>query len=131
MSEYRLTAERVSTVFNDCLPHEGEEGYTLQSVEGVLRSAAFVPRRVAEHRAEIRQMVEELPEEFRADSEGGGWSFLQGCTDRHGNQWTDLHATVEQLFMLGLATGDVIELAPRGVWRMLPGGMPYYAVKPE
>ena len=45
-----------------------------------------------------------------------------------GTQWTDLHRTMEQLFLLGLASGLVTELMPRELWGSLPGGMPYYAV---
>jgi len=68
-----------------------------------------------------------LPEQFKG-SAGGGWSFLNACDDKHGNQWTDLHLRMEQLFQLGIGIGKVKCLMPRAMWSALPGGMPYYAV---
>jgi len=55
-------------------------------------------------------------------------SFLNACQDRNGNQWTDLHQRMEQLFVLGQAAGFVSCLLPRDMWAALPGGMPYYVV---
>jgi hypothetical protein len=73
-------------------------------------------------------MLAELPDMFK-ESGGGGWSFLNACDDRHGNQWTGLHQRMEQLFQLGIGIDKVECQLPREVWPALPGGMPYYIVK--
>jgi len=120
-TETNLTAERVENLFGECLAHEGV------AVEGIMCTTRFSPDAIGAHRAEITAMLAELPDEFRR-SGGGGWTFLNACLDRHGVQWTGLHRVMEQLFMLGLAAGLVSELMPRDMWRVLPGGMPYYVV---
>ena len=128
---YRLEAERVKEVFIACLfRDEAEAGfYELSRVtaEGITMVAGFHPERLSEHLDEIRSMLNELPEKFREGS-GGGWSFLSACRDRHGRLWTGLHQRMEQLFLLGLATGMVRTVLPRDLWRSLPGGMPYYVI---
>jgi len=66
-------------------------------------------------------MVDELSPKFSE-----GWSFLQMCEDKHGQQWTGEHRAMEELVVLGQAAGFVALLAPREMWPVLPGGMPYY-----
>ncbi len=99
-------------------------------VTGIVNTALFSTARLARHRTTIGAMLAELPDEFHRDR-GGGWSFLNACNDRHGEQWADLHATMEQLFMLGVATDQAECQLPRELWSALPGGMPYYCVMPE
>ncbi len=72
-------------------------------------------------------MLDELPDSFKK-SGGGGMSFQNACVDKQGNQWTDFHQRMEQLFQLGIGIGKVELLMPREMWAMLPGGMPYYAI---
>jgi|SRR5690242_3319963 len=126
----KLEPQTVSDIFTKCLFQEGEDTYYSVVAEGIMMTVGFNPVRLAQHKSEIRSLLEELPAEFQEKS-GGGMSFLNACMDRHGNQWTGMHQTMEQLFLLGLATGDVICLLPREVWEALPGGMPYYEVKAE
>lgn len=73
-------------------------------------------------------MLDKLPEQFH-EATGGGWSFLNACNDRHGNQWTGLHQRMEQLFQLGIALGRVSYCLPREFWSAMPGGVPYIVVK--
>jgi hypothetical protein len=73
-------------------------------------------------------MLAELPDPFHDADIGGGGSFLQACNRQDGVQWTTEHRVMEQLFLLGIATGFVICQLPRWVWPVLPGGMPYYVV---
>jgi hypothetical protein len=40
-----------------------------------------------------------------------------------------MHATMEQLILLGVGIGKVKSLMPREMWDVLPGGMPYYVVE--
>jgi hypothetical protein len=113
-----LTAERVEALFEECIRDDGTE------IEGILHK---VKLNVAGHEDDIRAMLAELPPEFQ-HSGGGGWSFLQACETRGGVQWTGLHATMEKLFMLGMAAGAARWLLPRELWEALPGGMPYVSV---
>lgn len=122
-----LTADRVQTIFLACLFKDGEVPSKYVPAPGITTNVGFHPGRIEEYKEEIAAMLEELPDEFK-ESGGGGMSFLNACNDRHGNQWTDMHRAMEQLFQLGLATGKVACLLPREMWSTLPGGMPYYVV---
>src|SRR5260370_25055058 len=127
MNAALLTAERVEELFRQCLAATAgqEDASTMQ---GIVNGAASRPEAIENHKEDIGRLLAELPEPFQ-ESGGGGWSFLNACNDRHGHQWTGLHTTMEHLFMLGLASGQVTELLPRDMWSALPGGMPYYLVK--
>ena len=125
-----LTPERVSELFEKCLFQDGEDTSTAVVVEGIVANVGFHPGRLAAAADEIRALLNELPEKFR-ENEGGGWSFLNACMDRHDHQWTGVHSTMEQLFLLGLASGQVECLLPRELWSVLPGGMPYYMIKAQ
>jgi hypothetical protein len=120
-----LSSERVEDLFRRCLADTADQGV---AVTGIVTTAAFDPQVIGSHREEIGQLLSELPRQFQ-ESGGGGWSFLNACMDRNGRQWTSYHRTMEQLFLLGLASGQVRELLPRDLWPALPGGMPYYAVR--
>lgn len=122
-----LSAERVNEVFLDCLFKEGEDTSKYVKAEGIQMNVSFHPGRLENHRVEIEVMLEELPDEFKK-SGGGGMSFLNACMDKHGEQWTGLHRTMEQLFLLGIAIGKVECLLPKEMWSALPGGVPYYVV---
>lgn len=113
-----LTAENVERLFVGCISPAGG------MVDGVMCSARLD---VFGHEADIESMLLSLPEEFQSDK-GGGWSFLNGCMTKDGQQWTGLHAIVDRLFMLGMAAGKARYLLPRETWPNLPGGVPYIAV---
>lgn len=123
-----LTADHVGAVFHDCLFRDGEDTTNHVKAEGIVTNVGFHPERLEAHKQEIADMLAELPDEFKASS-GGGWSFLNACNDRNGNQWADLHRTMEQLVLLGIATGLVEYQLPREMWTALPGGVPYFVVK--
>ncbi|MGH7218165.1 MAG: hypothetical protein ACREGE_01835 [Candidatus Microsaccharimonas sp.] len=124
-----LTPDRVEAIFIDCLYKEGEDTSGHIAAEGIVRTVGFKPERIEEHRQEIHDLLAELPDTFKESSGQGGWSFLEACVDRHGNQWTGMHLTMEQLVQLGIAIKEVEYLMPREMWGMLPGGMPYFTVK--
>ena len=131
MSEpYRLSPDRVEAVFADCLLREGETAEAGVAAAGVVHATLLHRGRLSGHSGEVRAMLGELPEQFHAGT-GDGWSFLNACYDRHGEQWTGLHATMERLFQLGEGLGLVKSLLPRELWGVLPGGMPYYVVAAE
>ncbi len=135
-----IKSNRVEEIFNECLYGEPElnitRGNDLESGEvpadavvahGVMNKVIFHPGRLEANRGEIIDMLLQLPEPFML-SKGGGWSFLQACQDRNGDQWTGLHLIMDQLFTLGIAIGRAKNLLPREMWSALPGGMPYLAV---
>ena len=119
-----LTAERVEDIVKTCLNEEAE---LFVAAEGIMNKFGFDRARIVEHRDAIRELLLELPVEFRKES-GGGWSFLNACNDRHGRQWTGMHRAMDQLFALGMAAGYVRCQLPRDMWSSLPGGMPYYVI---
>lgn len=110
----------------DCLFRDGEDTSNPAIAEGVMRKFGFHRERLANHKEEIAQMLDCLPDQFRLDK-GGGWSFLNACTTKDGDQWGE-HRDVEQLLVLGIATEQAKILLPREMWNVLPGGMPYFAV---
>lgn len=123
-----LTADKVEEVFHDCLFNEAESTDNMIVADGILNPYGFHPERLEEHRDTIISLLNELPDNFK-QSGGGGWSFLNACMDRHDNQWTGLHRTMDQLFCLGMAIGYVECQLKRELWTILPGGMPYYVIK--
>ena len=96
-------------------------------VEGIMHNYIFDGNRVEKHRDQINDWLDQLPEEFN-EKTGGGWSFLQACVDRNGDQWGE-HMNMEELFALGIAIGRVSFLLPREMWKALPGGMPYLVIR--
>jgi hypothetical protein len=117
-------------IFMDCLFKPGEPTDDHVKAEGVVGNVGFHPGRLAAYGEQIGELLNELPDDFKA-SGGGGMSFLNACMDRHGNQWTGEHRTMEQLFQLGVASGKALCLLPREMWSALPGGMPYFVVVGE
>jgi hypothetical protein len=122
-----INANRVTEIFMACLFAEGEDTTNHVPAEGIVNSVGFHPTRLETHAEEVKSMLDELPTAFHK-SGGGGWSFLQACNDRNDEQWTGTHQVMEQLFQLGIGIKCVTLLAPREMWSMLPGGMPYYIV---
>jgi len=122
-----LTSQNVEEIFFGCLFQEGENTDYPVLAEGIMSNVGFHKERLNKNSDNIVSMLDKLPKEFQRDS-GGGMSFLNACNDCNGNQWTGLHKIMEQLFMLGLAIGKVKCLMPRSMWKVLPGGMPYYVV---
>lgn len=133
----KLTAENVKAIFVDCLPpaltatqvaavKEGipPEGYKIH--ESVMLKGCLSEAKIAEHRGSIADMLNELPDQFHA-SKGGGWTFLNACEDKHGNQWGE-QRTVDTLLCLGIAAGLAKIQFPRAMWNSLPGGVPYFQV---
>ena len=118
-----LTSKNVNDVFVDCLwevPPEDPKKALM--VEGITITVGFNPLKVQEHKQDIEEMVEQLPEEFKQ-----GMSFLRGCMRKDGEQWGE-QKSVQELFLLGEAAGKMKCLLSRENWDILPGGMPYYQV---
>ena len=128
----RLNANNVNTVFIDSLFTDEEaktvdkETDNIVAVEGVMANIGFNPDRLMAHKDDVKTMLSELPEAFFKES-GGGWSFLNACDTKDGVQWAE-HRNVDELLTLGLGLGLVSYLMPRDMWKMFPGGMPYFVV---
>lgn len=120
----KLTSDNVGLIYDQCRAAPGDD--TIR-VKGIITETSFSKAAIVTCHDAIRQMLEGLPDAYRADS-GGGWTFLNACYDRDGTQWTSFQVVMEKLFMLGMAANLVTELLPREMWGSLPGGMPYYAV---
>lgn len=128
-----INAKTLNEMFLDCLFKADEivdDKPIIEPliVEGVLGSFGFHAGRVKIHETEIIAMLKEMQPEF-FKSTGGGWSFLNLCQDRNGNQWTDFHKTVNELICLGIAIKKVRYLLPREMWDCFPGGMPYVQIE--
>jgi hypothetical protein len=127
----KIDAKEVETVLLDCLfkPEElvgGKPPSDAVLVEGITSKFGFHPGRLESHKGRIKAWLAALPPQFRKNS-GGGWSFLNACMDADDNQWGE-HRDVENLFSLGIGCGLAECQIPREMWRLFPGGMPYYAV---
>ena len=124
-----LTSEKVEKIFKSCLFRNEEvvNGKSIVEpiiVEGLTSKFGFHPKRVEMHKKEIIECLDQLDDKFKS-SGGGGWSFLNMCNDKNGNQWTGLHRVMENLVCIGIATGKVSYQFPRNLWVALPGGVPY------
>lgn len=124
----KLTGENVNMVFMNCLFKEGENTSNHIPVEGITVRIGFHPERLEKNRQNIIDMLSQLPEQFH-EGTGDGWSFLNACNNRAGEQWTGLQTIMEQLFCLGMAIDKVECPLPRDMWSILPGSMPFYMVR--
>lgn len=70
----------------DCLFAEGEDTSNPVITNGILHNFGFHRGRLMGHKQEIAELLNGLPEDFRADK-GGGWSFLNACMTKTGRQW--------------------------------------------
>lgn len=121
-------ASKIEKIFLDCLykPEEIDNDKTPQDavlVQGIVRDFGFHPQRLQSHKEEIRLLLTEMPKEFHKQG-GGGWSFLNLCMDKNGDQWGE-HPNMEQLVALAIGCGLGNYQLPKDLWASLPGGMPY------
>lgn len=111
-------------IFCRCLFGAGESTEGAIMVDGVTANFGFHPGRVAESRDEIRRFARTIvSDDFTT---GGGASFLMLCMARDGSQWGE-HRNVQEFVCLSIACGIAKYCAPRPLWAILPGGMPYVA----
>lgn len=120
----QLTVENVSEILKECLYQEGEDTSNHLSVEGIKRTFGFNPEKLEKHKESIREMVSQVHPMFQQ-----GWSFLNLCMKNDSETWASDHSSMEELMCLGVATGFMVLPAPRDMWHLLAGGMPYIIVK--
>jgi len=135
MEQILIETGELETTIMDCLYWDGEidngqvpEGAIL--VEGIVNKFGFHSERLESHRQQISDWLVALPHQFHKLG-GGGWTFLNACTQENGVQWTGEHFRMEQLFCLGIGLGLVKCQLPRDMWSILPGGVPYYVIDLE
>lgn len=109
-----LSAENVEKIFKECFS-ENTDGTVKCDV--VINSYSFCAKKLQENKQNIVDMLYCLPKGFMQNI-GGGHSFLMACYDKDGNQWTDLHSTMEKLFALGIGINKVKCSLPRELWNM-------------
>ena len=83
-----INANKVEKIFHLCQCNPDKEGAVI--VKGIIHKFAFDPKKLKEYKEEIIKFLSELPTKFRK-SGGGGWSFLNACNTKDGEQWTGLH----------------------------------------
>jgi hypothetical protein len=127
-------AERVNDIIQYCLYNDEYVDETCNDdkllVEGICTKYLFKPSRIQEKRNDIKELLNEMHPNFHVQH-GGGWSFLNFCSDKNDKQWADLHKTADSLVSLGIAAGMVSFLLPRNKWELFPGSMPYIQINTE
>ena len=110
--------------FMDCLFKEGEDTTNHIRVEGVTNIFGLHPQRLEEKRELVTALLAELPEEFKQ-----GWSFLNLCTTKRGEQWTGMQRICEQLVVMAIGLELMEYCTPRALWQIFPGNVPYVMIK--
>lgn len=127
-----INPERVHEIVKSCLFTEEEDAKeAIRNGEAVIIGAVllhivFDKAKIEEHKTEIAEILNQLPAQFHMDT-GGGWSFLNACIDKDGNQWGE-HRDIDALLALGIASGQAQIQLPRDMWKAFPGGMPYFTI---
>ena len=121
-----LNAQRLEEILVDCLFKDGEPTDSAVTAQAVTLDLSFHPGRLANHKAEILDMLNELPADFH-DEAGGGMSYMHAGKTKYGDQWAE-HPTIDKLLVLGIATEQAQILLPRDLWHALPGQMPYFSI---
>ena len=125
-------SERVEAIFCDCLfcDEEITDGKPPEDailVKGIVSNFGMHPNRVGEHKEEIRELLNLMPDSFHTgEDKGGGTSFLNLCMTKDERQWGE-HRNMEQLVVLAIAADLGKYCMPREMWSMFPGGVPYVA----
>ena len=128
MANINVTASNMSeltqTTFMDCLFKEGEDTTNHVKVEGITSMFGLQSQRLEEKRELVLALLAELPAEFKE-----GYTFLNFCTTKDGEQWTDEHRVCEQLIVMAIGLDLMSYCMPREMWAFLPGGVPYLIIK--
>lgn len=128
MENINVTASNMSeltrNVFMDCLFKEGEDTTNHVKVEGITSMFGLHPQRLEEKRELVTALLAELPEEFKE-----GYTLLNFCTTKDGEQWTGEHRVCEQLIVMAIGLNLMEYCMPREMWAVLPGGVPYIMIK--
>lgn len=122
-----LTSKNVTAIYFKCITPDTKVGQNVYAA-GVLYDVNFFAPHLEANKENIESMIDQLPDGFKQDT-GGGNSFLNMCLDKNDNMWTGEHVVVERLLLLGIAINRMGFNAPKPMWKVLPGGMPYVFIK--
>lgn len=118
----KLTCQAVEEIFFDCFlkpdTEISQDGTTALvpyiHVTAITQDFGFSPERVDKHAPKIKALLDCLDDKFKIDA-GGGWTFLNACFTKEGEQWGE-HQNMEQLMAIGIAAGYVGYLLPKAMW---------------
>lgn len=132
-----INAEELEKEFLDCFYNEeelkqfakagGDVPASAVVVEGITCTFGFQKDRLEAKREKVKAWLALLPDTFQKNN-GGGTSFLQACVTRYGDQWGE-HRNVEQLMVLAVGLKLGSWCFPRDMWKLLPGGVPYFVIE--
>jgi len=109
-----LTENNVEEILNNCLFQNGEDTTKHVRAEGILQTFGLHPGRLEENKANIGELINQLPESFLESN--GGDTFLNMCKNKNGDQWASYHRIMEILLILGIAIGKLKYKTPRKLW---------------
>ena len=154
MSEPLIDSRLVSETFDICFINDDQlveieaNPTNCKQCESVMGPRHMRIDKLEENRERIVSWLSALDDAYRR-SVGGGYTFLNMCVDRDGQQWTGFHMVQNQLVMLGNGIGMCSILYIKDFIRnampdlsdteldefveqqglALPGGMPYIVVE--
>lgn len=117
-----INSDEVHKHFMDCLFNDGEATDKHIAVNGLTINIGLHPDRLESKRKFIEECIGQLPEEF---TKGGGWTFLNLCKTKDGQQWTDFHRVMEEFVIMAMGLKLCEYCLPREFWGSLIGGVPY------
>lgn len=117
-------SELTRKAFMDCLFKEGEDTTNHVEVEGITNLFRLHPQRLEEKRELVTALLAKLPSEFKE-----GYTFLNFCTTKDGEQWTGDHRICEELVVMSIGLNLMAYFFPKEVWKFLPGKVPYLIIK--
>ena len=83
-------------------------------VYGIAFHTRFGIQRMEERSGHIQGMLDQLPDCYH-EHNGLGWRFLEMDRDKYGHRWANNHITIDRLIQLGIGTGKVRLVKPRGL----------------
>lgn len=131
MTKEKLISEaRVEEIFDETFIDEFKDGSTHDSLIGIgiVMDYEFSREKLSAQKAEIKQMLLNLPQSFM-ESNGICGSYLNACRTKDDVQWTALPRTLEKFIAMGKALNLVDYTQPKKEWSSLPGGFPNIFVK--
>lgn len=124
-----IDRNEVERIFCDCLLQEYNDDTKVIANPICRYIVGFDPEKIELHRAEILELLRELPIEFWDKDAGGkgGWSFINLVINKDHIMWGS-QQDADMLMALGLATGHMQYILEPHVWHLLPGGVPYVVI---
>ena len=116
-------ATLVDAAFTTSLFKDDEDKSNFIPVTGITCNIGFHPERLESQRELVTALVAELPAEFKE-----GYTFLNLCMTKNGEQWTGMHRTCEKLMLMAIGLKLMSYCFPKELWPALPGSVPYIIV---